>query len=96
MDTRSDSVKLKLLVNANNFELGLIQGILEDNGISAIIKDSPGGDYQRIIFGYTVFGTDVYVREEDYPRAKELWDAYVSGGYEAPDENEDETQEQAP
>jgi hypothetical protein len=67
--------KLELVVLTevdNEFELGIVTAILDDNGIPFIIKNSGSGGYMRIITGSSPYGTKVLVEKSTYERAKDI------------------------
>lgn len=69
----SDNVNLvKLRTISNEFELGMITSILEDNDIPFIVKDAGSGGYMRIISGGSPFSTDIMVDEVTYEEANDL------------------------
>lgn len=57
---------------ANNYELGVIQGILEENEIPYMVKERESGNYMKIFMGMSIFGSDVIVAKDNLERAKEL------------------------
>lgn len=60
----SDDMELVLLTQVDNeFELGIVSAILDDNGIPFIVKDSGSGGYMRIITGASPFGTKIMVEK---------------------------------
>jgi len=68
-----DEIELVLLKNVNNnFELGLIKSILEDNHIPYIIKDSGTGGYMRIISGDSLYETEVLVEKSTFEKANSI------------------------
>lgn len=68
----------RLLTTANGkVELMMLEGLLKDNEIPYLLKDHEAGNYMRIVGGFSIYGTDIRVRDEDYERAKELLDAYM-------------------
>lgn len=69
----SDKINLVLLRTiSNEFELGMIKSILEDNEIAFIVKDYGSGGYMRIISGASPFRTDIMIDEETYEAANSL------------------------
>ncbi len=56
----------------NEFELGMITSLLEDNNIPFIVKDYGSGGYMRIISGGSPFRTDIMVDEAAYETANKL------------------------
>lgn len=56
----------------DNASLVLTVGILRDAGIPFLLKDRGAGGAMRVIAGYNMFGTDIFVREEDLDTAAAL------------------------
>ena len=50
----------------------MMEKMLEEYGIPCFIKDLESGGYMNIYMGYSVFGSEIYVREGDLERAKSL------------------------
>lgn len=62
-----------LLTTANgNEELAAIEALLRSADLPYRLFDRGAGGVVRVISGYTMYGTDVYVREEDLETAREL------------------------
>ena len=73
--TPGQEVELRLLTYcADNIESKMVQGLLRDEDIPFVLKDSGQGRY----LGDSVFGLEFYVSERDYARAKELIDLYLA------------------
>ena len=69
-----------LLATAHgNVEMSVLQSILEGEGIPYMANDRGSGGVVRIIAGYSMYGTDIYVSKDVYERAAELLDAYRNG-----------------
>lgn len=63
----------KLLITVNNeYELGVISSILKGNDIPFITKDNGTGGYMRIYSGSSMYGTDIFVREDCMDKANDL------------------------
>ncbi|MBU5257544.1 DUF2007 domain-containing protein [Tissierella praeacuta] len=70
---QSSEIDLVLLrTTNNNFELGIIKSILDDNNIPYIVKDYGAGGYMRIISGDSSYRTDILVEKSDYNQANEI------------------------
>ncbi|MGJ0845051.1 DUF2007 domain-containing protein [Tissierella praeacuta] len=70
---QSSEIDLVLLrTTNNNFELGIIKGILDDNNIPYIVKNYGAGGYMRIISGDSSYRTDILVEKSDYNQANEI------------------------
>ena len=66
-------IQLILLKSVNNnFDLGMVTNILEENKIPFILKDPGAGSYMRIISGQSFSGTNIYVEEASFERAVEI------------------------
>ena len=59
----------------NAISAEMAAGLLQKEEIPCYIKDLETGDYLSIYMGYSVFGKEIYVDEEDYERAKRLLDS---------------------
>lgn len=70
MSEKINLVSLRTI--SNEFELGMITSILEDNDIPFIVKDYGSGGYMRIISGGSPFRTDIMVDEAAYEAANSL------------------------
>lgn len=56
----------------DNINLSIIRGILDDAKIPFLIKERGSGSSVKIIAGYSMFGTDLFVRPGDLEAASEL------------------------
>ena len=63
---------VKLVTVVNNYDAGIILNLLESNDIPCLKKDKFTGGYMNLLMGFSVYGQDIYVDEEDYERAMEL------------------------
>ena len=63
---------VKLTSAATRVEAEMMERMLEEYGIPCFIKDLESGGYMNIYMGYSVFGSEIYVREGDLERAKSL------------------------
>lgn len=63
---------MKKIYNVGNSfeEKNIVEGLTE-NGIHPYVIDSGSGQYMRITAGFSVYGKDIYVEEEDAERAVE-------------------------
>ena len=64
---------------ADEIELSMIRGILDENGIAYVTRERDGASYLRVMAGYTMFGVDVYVDRNDLARAGDLLDDCLAG-----------------
>ena len=70
---------MKLLVTVEDFtESNMIKALLNDNGIYVLACDLGGGGVMKVYLGYSVFGQELYVSEDDYPMASELVTAFFN------------------
>lgn len=60
--------------------LGIVRGMLEDEEIPYLVRERGTGSAMRIITGFSLFGTDVYVPTDALETAKAL----VAGLEDAP------------
>jgi hypothetical protein len=68
-----EAMKPVKVYSANNkVEAGMLMNLLEGNGIQSF-KQGPGsGGYMEIKYGFSIYGQDIYVDENDAERAREL------------------------
>ena len=67
-----DDVSELLTTAYGNEELAAIEALLRSAEIPYRLCDRGAGGIVRVISGYTMYGTDVFVREEDAQTAREL------------------------
>ena len=83
-----------LLTTAHsNEELAAIEAMLRSAEIPYRLMDRGAGGVVRVISGYNMYGTDVFVREEDLETAQELLtpvDEIPEDGEEAVEQGEEE------
>lgn len=87
---------LTLLVSTNDrVQEMMIAGLLEDAQIPFLTRENGSGGYMKIYMGFSVFGSEIYVSQQDYERAKKLLDSCLpeleiteveGGSPEEPDE----------
>ena len=63
---------VKLTSAATRVEAEMIESMLEECQIPCFIKDLESGGYMNIYMGYSVFGSEIYVRGSDLEAAKAL------------------------
>jgi hypothetical protein len=68
----ADPTSALLATAYGNEELAAIEALLRSAEIPYRLCDRGAGGVVRVISGYTMYGTDVFVREEDLETAKEL------------------------
>ncbi len=66
-----------LASNLSQLDTTMITALLEDSGIPSFIKDHGSGGYMKVYMGYTIFGQDIYVGQNDYEKAKSILDFYL-------------------
>ena len=76
---RADDGMALLTTTHDNIELSILESILEGEKIPYITYDRGSGGAMRIIAGYSVMGTDIFVPKELLEQATELLDAYRNG-----------------
>ena len=65
--------ELELLTTAYDpTYLAIVKSILEDAKIPFLTKDRGSGAAVRVIMGYSMFGTDIFVLKEHFDAASEL------------------------
>lgn len=70
-----DDVELLTTVH-DNAELSVLRSILEGEEIPYMIKERGSGSSVKIIAGYSMYGTDVFVPKEVLAQATEILEAY--------------------
>ncbi len=63
---------MKLMSASNSIEADMIVDILESNGIPCMKEQRGSGSYMNIAYGFSVYGTEIFVDEADYDHALEL------------------------
>lgn len=72
--------ELALLTTVHDpVERAVIGSILEGEQIPYMIRERGSGEVVRVFAGYSMFGSDVYVRKEMLERAQELLEVYRNG-----------------
>lgn len=75
---QGENVSLLTTVH-DDVEKNLLCGILEEEKIPYLLKDRGSGEAVRILSGFSVFGSDIFVPTELLEKAQELLDAYRNG-----------------
>ena len=89
--THSQNEDLKLLVTAySQPELLVITSMLQDAEIPYLLRERGAGNYLKVLAGFSVFGTDVYVHRDDFDTAGELLTALPEEEGEIEEETETE------
>ena len=60
----------------DNVELSILQSILDGEQIPYRVSERGSGSSVKIIMGYSMFGTDIFVPKAVFEQAKEVLDAY--------------------
>lgn len=68
----NDEVSELLITVHGNEELAAVEAMLRSAEIPYRLMDRGAGGVVRVISGYTMYGTDVFVRSEDVETAREL------------------------
>ena len=74
---KTNSEPVLLTTVSSNYQLGLVQSILEEHNIPCLAQDRASGGYMRVYAGGSIFGTDIYVAPENLEEARELLDVLV-------------------
>lgn len=71
------AMKPCLLATVESFaESNMIAAFMKDEGIPVLIKELGLGGFMKVTMGFTVFGRELYVDEDDFERAAELLKAF--------------------
>lgn len=68
----------------SNEELLVVQGILKSADIPFLAKARGAGGAVGVIMGFNMYGTDIFVREEDLEAAEQLFCAEQEIGFDDP------------
>ena len=63
----------------DNVELSIVRSILDGENIPYRVRERGSGAVVRVIAGYSMYGTDIFVPAEVLESATELLDAYRNG-----------------
>lgn len=69
-----------LTTAADDFQLGIIKSVLQENGVPFLLRDRESGNYMRFLAGTSIFGTDMLVNAEDLQKAGKLLDGINFSG----------------
>lgn len=69
----------KLISITETFEIDMLQDLLASNDIQLMTLHRETGEYMLLYAGMSLFGADLYVPEEQYDAALELYEVYFSG-----------------
>ncbi len=69
-----------LVASVSNTVLSEVyQDLLRENNIPFICRRDGANGYLKVITGGFLVTDDIYVKEEDYTKARELYDNYING-----------------
>lgn len=63
---------IKVYNAENEFEANMLIVALEEEGIASYQRESGVGEWMTITQGFSVYGNDIYVAEDDEQRANEI------------------------
>jgi hypothetical protein len=86
----ADPTSALLATAYGNEELAAMEALLRSAEIPYRLCDRGAGGVVRVISGYTMYGTDVFVREEDLEAARELLTPVDTDEAEAEETTEEE------
>jgi hypothetical protein len=86
----ADPTSALLATAYGNEELAAMEALLRSAEIPYRLCDRGAGGVVRVISGYTMYGTDVFVREEDLETARELLTPVDTDEAEAEETTEEE------
>lgn len=75
---RSDEENELLITVFDNVQLCMIRGLLEAEKIPYLVRERGSGSAVKIISGFSLYGSDVFVEKSCIERARDLIDAYVA------------------
>ena len=73
--------------------MGLVRGLLEEHNVPYMLKERGAGSAMRLMTGFSMYGTDVFVPTESIEFARDLIEGLVTNTADVPEE---ETVEEAP
>ena len=86
---QSDAASAHLTTVYNNGDMALLESLLRSQDIPYRRCERGAGSVVRVISGYNMYGTDVFVHPDDLQRAGELLEAFSPCESADADENED-------
>lgn len=75
-----------LITVYDNIQLAMVRGLLESEKIPYLVRERGSGSAVKIISGFSLYGSDVFVEKSCIEKARDLIDAYIS----APDADGEE------
>lgn len=83
---------MKSVYNARDeIEANMILECLKQADIEGYAQGNGSGEYMKIVQGFSVFGQDIYVEDEDADKAKAIIDGIISSQEEECDSSEFES-----
>lgn len=67
---------IKLMSTENKIQAELTVQMLKENGINCYYRENGAGSYMNITSGFSVFGQEIFINEEDKDKAEELIDIF--------------------
>lgn len=67
-----------LITVFDNIQLAMVRGLLEAENIPYLVRERGSGSSVKIISGYSLYGSDVFVEKSCIERARDLVEAYLS------------------
>ena len=77
--TPTDEFTAILTTTYDPIELSIIRSILEGEKIPYRVRERGSGGMVKVIAGYSMYGSDIFVPAELLEKATELLDAYRNG-----------------
>ena len=74
-----DEFTAHLITVHDNAELCVVRSILEGEKIPYRVRERGSGGMVKVIAGYSMYGTDIFVPKEMLPAAEELLEAFRNG-----------------
>lgn len=69
----------------DNIEIEMLREVFENNNITLMVKHRETGEFMMISAGMSMFGSDIYVNEDEYDQALEIYNAYFNIDHPIPD-----------
>lgn len=74
VSAHDESLELLMTVY-NSAEQAVVESILNDAEIPYLIKERGAGSSVKVITGFSMYGTDIFVRREQLEEAKAIFDS---------------------
>jgi len=65
----------------DNMEIEMLKEVFENNKIGLMTKHRETGEFMMLSAGMSMFGSDLFVNEDDYDKALELYNAYFNADH---------------